>query len=145
MCGRYALALVSSRPSPAPPRLRLMLPKRPWEIRRLLEESDMPVDEMPEDERTRDSYNVAPGYYEPVYRADVPDRGAGERSHGSGEQDEEHPPEHRGGASDGAKSTKYKLQSMKWGMSRRSAPIRRVTSSQGWCRSGRSGILTTAP
>ncbi|KAI9850350.1 MAG: hypothetical protein M1838_005797 [Thelocarpon superellum] len=98
MCGRYALAL------------------RPWEIRRLLEESDMPVDEMPEDERTRDSYNVAPGYYEPVYRADVPDRGAGERSHGSGEQDEEHPPEDRGEASDGAKSTKYKLQSMKWGL-----------------------------
>jgi hypothetical protein len=34
----------------------------------------MPVDEAPDDDSVRQSYNFAPGYYGLVYRADGPDR-----------------------------------------------------------------------
>jgi putative SOS response-associated peptidase YedK len=54
----------------------------------MLQEDDMPVYDAPEDEgprAPRQSYNFAPGYHGIVYRADVPDRGAGPaREHGSG-------------------------------------------------------------
>ena len=73
----------------------------------------MPVDEAPEDDETRESYNFAPGYYGLVYRADVPDYGAGPRRNHNGEE---------GGDADAAddtamsgKEVKYKLQAMKWG------------------------------
>jgi len=93
----------------------------------------MEVDDAPEDEgegAPRQSYNFAPGYHGVVYRADVPDRGAGpsrERQRGGGDAQ-------RGGedktatdgghsvgtkeADDGSKGTgvRYKLQSMKWGL-----------------------------
>ncbi|PSR81833.1 hypothetical protein BD289DRAFT_438501 [Coniella lustricola] len=65
MCGRYALAL------------------RPSQIRQMLQDEDMPVDEAPADDEDggpRQSYNFAPGYHGVVYRADVPDWGAGPRS-----------------------------------------------------------------
>ncbi|KAI9768855.1 MAG: hypothetical protein M1840_004669 [Geoglossum simile] len=106
MCGRYVLAL------------------RPGEVRQQLEDAGMPVDEAPEDEATRQSYNVAPGYYELVYRADVPDTGAGGKQHNEdgevkgatlmrtevedGERTEE--------SKEATKETKYKLQAMKWGL-----------------------------
>ncbi|KAK4249769.1 embryonic stem cell-specific 5-hydroxymethylcytosine-binding protein [Corynascus novoguineensis] len=110
MCGRYALAL------------------RPSQIRRLLEDDDMSVDDSPADEgddAPRQSYNFAPGYYGVVYRADVPDRGAG-----TGTTSATHHP--HGGADaatdDAARTSpstekskpqtqpRYKLQSMKWGL-----------------------------
>jgi putative SOS response-associated peptidase YedK len=54
----------------------------------MLREDSMPVDEAPEDEgphAPRQSYNFAPGYHGIVYRADVPDWGAGApREHNSG-------------------------------------------------------------
>ncbi|KAI1332563.1 hypothetical protein F5Y16DRAFT_355945 [Xylariaceae sp. FL0255] len=84
MCGRYALAL------------------RPSQIRRMLQDDDMPAYDAPEDpvdddddddgggggggggggdsgyyDGPRQSYNFAPGYRGVVYRADVPDRAAG--------------------------------------------------------------------
>jgi hypothetical protein len=46
----------------------------------MLQDDDMPVDDAPADEgdgAPRQSYNFAPGYHGVVYRADVPDRGAG--------------------------------------------------------------------
>ncbi|GAP84637.1 putative duf159 domain protein [Rosellinia necatrix] len=132
MCGRYALAL------------------RPSQIRQMLRDDNMPIYEAPndpEDDRDEDdggggggeayngprqSYNFAPGYSGVVYRADVPDWGAGPR------------PRHDGDASTGAinapshdshidtqeqnKETDeqqpltdtdhahYKLQAMKWGL-----------------------------
>ncbi|OTB16579.1 hypothetical protein K445DRAFT_294025 [Daldinia sp. EC12] len=105
MCGRYSLAL------------------RPAQIRELFRHDGMPVDEAPEDEgdgAPRQSYNFAPGYHGVVYRADVPDWGAGpRRQHGTNASDEaaeEGPVE--GGDSDDTsnKSVSYKLQSMKWGL-----------------------------
>jgi len=53
----------------------------------MLREDSLPVDDAPEDEgpgAPRQSYNFAPGYHGIVYRADVPDWGAGPaREHGS--------------------------------------------------------------
>ncbi|KAI9673639.1 MAG: hypothetical protein M1817_002276 [Caeruleum heppii] len=100
MCGRYALAL------------------RPGEVRRMLLDYDMPVDEAPEDDAVRQSYNVAPGYNELVYRADVPDWGAGPRRHREGHEEgaEEQGESGHDEAQEGEKSTRYKLQAMKWGL-----------------------------
>ncbi|KAI9849843.1 MAG: hypothetical protein M1837_000057 [Sclerophora amabilis] len=112
MCGRYVLAL------------------RPSQVRTELEGSGMPVEEAPEDESTRQSYNVAPGYYELVYRADVPDWGAGGRQQrkagNEDDKDDTVEAEAEPGAEfekretvteeDAVKETKYKLQAMKWGL-----------------------------
>lgn len=84
----------------------------------------MPVSEWPDDDATRQSYNVAPGYYEPVYRANVPDTGAGSRSHdrheAAGNEDDAQTSHKQGetssnNASQSAKEIRYKLQAMKWG------------------------------
>lgn len=65
----------------------------------------MPADDAPDDndESIRQTYNFAPGNHGLVYRADVPDAGAGQ-----GPQDKV----------DGAATTetRYKLQAMKWGL-----------------------------
>jgi hypothetical protein len=106
-------------------------------VRELLEQAYMPVDEAPDDDAVRQSYNVAPGYNELVYRADVPDWGAGpsrQRRQGaeSGEgvrddQDAGDQPVALAGAEVQEveeeeeeehvvdKPTRYKLQAMKWG------------------------------
>lgn len=116
----------------------------------MLQDDDMPVWDAPADEgdgAPRQSYNFAPGYHGIVYRADVPDRGAGpSRRDGrpatkgakatSGEMASE--PEAEGeahddvnptsvtttttltaetdGVEDEGGETRYKLQSMKWGL-----------------------------
>ncbi|KAI1081236.1 DUF159-domain-containing protein [Whalleya microplaca] len=122
MCGRYSLAL------------------RPAQVRQMLEADDMPVDEAPaEDEdgdgpgAPRQSYNFAPGYHGIVYRADVPDWGAGPRrraQHGKASTTAAAADDEDGGngkATEGAedvdaeasvaeKPVSYKLQSMKWGL-----------------------------
>ncbi|KAK3902241.1 hypothetical protein C8A05DRAFT_15686 [Staphylotrichum tortipilum] len=62
MCGRYAMAL------------------RPSQIRQMLQDDDMSVDDAPADEgdgAPRQSYNFAPSYHGVVYRANSPGRGAG--------------------------------------------------------------------
>ncbi|KAL9043835.1 MAG: hypothetical protein Q9214_002989 [Letrouitia sp. 1 TL-2023] len=94
MCGRYALGI------------------RAAFVRRHLQEHNMPVDEAPDDDDVRQTYNFAPGYHGLVYRADVPDYGAGERRHGQGASNQEG--EER--EDEGPKETRYKLQSMKWGL-----------------------------
>ncbi|KAI1171401.1 hypothetical protein F4777DRAFT_55788 [Nemania sp. FL0916] len=131
MCGRYALALW------------------PSQVRRMLRDDSMPVDEAPDDpedindenEGSRDSghysgpkqsYNFAPGYHGVVYRADVPDWGAGPRSkrHGEASTDFDDAPasssdeitevQNRDAdkqhASIDSNDVRYKLQAMKWGL-----------------------------
>ncbi|KAI0855259.1 hypothetical protein F4860DRAFT_497014 [Xylaria cubensis] len=142
MCGRYALAL------------------RPSQIMRMLRDDNMPVYEAPDDpddgsdednednegdegdeggsnggeeeeySGPRQSYNFAPSYRGVVYRADVPDWGAGPRSgrnEGSSsdaddapsyspdtnmkEQHKETDEQHTS-----TSSVHYKLQTMKWGL-----------------------------
>ncbi|KZM28543.1 uncharacterized protein EKO05_0005994 [Ascochyta rabiei] len=89
MCGRYVLAL------------------RPSEVRQQLEQSQMPVEEVPNDENVRQSYNFAPGYHGLVYRADDTDHAAHNDNHS---ENDKKPKE------EGTADTKYKLQSMQWGL-----------------------------
>ncbi|KAF4867805.1 putative peptidase [Colletotrichum siamense] len=102
MCGRYALAL------------------RPSQIRRMLQDEDMPVDDAPEDEgqgAPRQTYNFAPGYHGVVYRADVPDRGAGHRRDHAAKSQNQPPAEASMSQSHPeCDSVKYKMQSMQWGL-----------------------------
>ncbi|KAF2266133.1 DUF159-domain-containing protein [Lojkania enalia] len=101
MCGRYVLAL------------------RPSEVRQQLQQSNMPVEEAPQDDDMRQTYNFAPGYHGLVYRADGPDYGAS-KAEGEGRQEQGL----KGGDGDavlsvpaeGDHDTKYKLQAMKWGL-----------------------------
>lgn len=88
----------------------------------------MPVFDAPEDDEDdtpRQSYNFAPGYHGLVYRADVPDHGAGAQQHKSGTGEVEGAEEEagEGGAATNEKGNtttteevRYKLQSMKWGL-----------------------------
>ncbi|KAF8426958.1 hypothetical protein EV426DRAFT_427201 [Tirmania nivea] len=107
MCGRYALAL---RPPTLRRRLReygLPVAGPPAIDEKALEELDTSSEEDPEG--TRQSYNIAPGYIEPVYRAIVPDDGEDPGPEGQGEdQGNEKVPQ-------GSKVA-YILQGMKWGL-----------------------------
>ncbi|KAI0879077.1 hypothetical protein GGS24DRAFT_440673 [Hypoxylon argillaceum] len=133
MCGRYALAL------------------RPSQIRRMLRDDNMPVYETPDDpndsndendeneedeevgsDGPRQSYNFAPGYRGVVYRADVPDWGAGPRSKRNGQtstdtdyepptasdtnMDKRNRETDEEPASAESSDVRYRLQSMKWGL-----------------------------
>lgn len=89
--------------------------QRPSEVRHQLEQSHMQVDQAPDDDDVRQSYNFAPGYHGLVYRADGPDFG----STRSGDQQEQEKGKlddstsmEAAGHSD---KIKYKLQAMKWG------------------------------
>ncbi|KAF2844763.1 DUF159-domain-containing protein [Plenodomus tracheiphilus IPT5] len=92
MCGRYALAL------------------RPSEVRHQLEASQMPVQEAPDDNAVRQSYNFAPGYHGLVYRADGAEFGGA--AHQDSKDASEADVKREGATGD----TKYKLQSMQWGL-----------------------------
>ena len=84
----------------------------------------MPVDEAPEDDEIRETYNFAPGYHGLVYRADVPDRGAGSSQQDRDGPDEEAEQHHDSAPEKTTQSrqldvpgeTRYKLQKMKWGL-----------------------------
>lgn len=66
----------------------------------------MPVEEAPNDDNVRQSYNFAPGYHGLVYRAE----GFGD----SVQKEKEHNNEEEADKEDTA-DVKYKLQSMQWG------------------------------
>lgn len=101
----------------------------------MLQEDDMPVWDAPADEgdgAPRQSYNFAPGYHGIVYRADVPDCGAGPRreaksSKGAKPATDDAPTQTETATHDQyveieaddngqSEETHYKLQSMKWGL-----------------------------
>ncbi|KAK4981608.1 hypothetical protein LTR66_009852 [Elasticomyces elasticus] len=108
MCGRYALFL------------------RPSEVRQRLQDQNMPSDDCPADDdpHVRQSYNFAPGYHGLVYRADVPDYGAGGHPHEEkdGKSSKHSAEGSRNRATEPAvdgvatSETKYKIQAMKWGL-----------------------------
>ncbi|KAA6414627.1 MAG: hypothetical protein FRX48_01377 [Lasallia pustulata] len=99
MCGRYALGI------------------RATFVRHQFEAHGMPVADTPDDDDVRQTYNFAPGYHGLVYRADVPDYGAGNRHHGHGDATERaaEETEERPSQMD-ANETRYKIQAMKWGL-----------------------------
>jgi len=83
----------------------------------------MPSDEAPEDDDVRLSYNFAPGYHGLVYRASVPDRGAGpheqeqEGRNEDGRDEDELPKEAEDTATEkNLVEVHYKLQAMRWGL-----------------------------
>lgn len=102
--------------------------KRPSEVRRYLENENMPVGEAPDDEgdgAPRQSYNFAPGYHGIVYRANVPDWGAGSRHLREGVDEDEKrsatepeatEPDVTEQEEQTNEAVQYKLQSMKWGL-----------------------------
>lgn len=81
----------------------------------------MPVEEAPDDDDVRQSYNIAPGYNSLVYRADTGDRGAGSSSQAAADNQAEVGEENGDVESPVAeeveqqKHVTYKLQAMKWG------------------------------
>lgn len=74
----------------------------------------MQVDEAPDDDEVRETYNFAPGSFGAVYRADIPDKDHSGPAEASGERDAEN--DKSSGESAEKKGTRYKLQSMKWGL-----------------------------
>jgi len=127
MCGRYALGLVSHVNSPSV-LMTTDQAQRPSQIRAYFEDEDMPVYDAPEDDAEdapRQSYNFAPGYHGIVYRADVPDWGAGPRSYkkadiesdGMEETEVQDEPDDETIEQVEDKDVRYRLQSMKWGRS----------------------------
>lgn len=83
--------------------------QRPSEVRQQLEQAQMPVQEAPNDEDVRQSYNFAPGYHGLIYRAGGPEHG------GQHDDKEQETPEVNREVATG--ETKYKLQAMQWGKS----------------------------
>ena len=94
----------------------------------------MPVEEAPDDDDVRQTYNFAPGNHGLVYRADIPDYGSiDQHQNGQDGQDNQNGERDQGGHHKEArntdkdttasatdvqdpKGTRYKLQSMKWGL-----------------------------
>lgn len=78
----------------------------------------MPVADAPDDDDVRETYNFAPGNHGLVYRADVPDYGAGGGHHDSEQHSEDaaHGKQSASTQFEDPKETRYKLQSMKWGL-----------------------------
>lgn len=105
MCGRYALALVSMCDWKSAQSADHSL-QRPSEVRQQLEQSQMPVEEAPNDDDVRQSYNFAPGYHGLVYRAET-------SSHD--ELKEEPSLDEARSTGDRVQDVKYKLQAMQWG------------------------------
>ncbi|EEA24178.1 hypothetical protein TMatcc_007253 [Talaromyces marneffei ATCC 18224] len=99
MCGRYSLGV------------------RMAFVRQRMQEQGMQIDEAPEDDEIRQTYNFAPGYYGAVYRADTPDHGHDEPSQSSQNDDEgENTSSTAKNAHQATTKTKYKLQKMRWGL-----------------------------
>ncbi|KAL4814276.1 hypothetical protein BDW67DRAFT_87778 [Aspergillus spinulosporus] len=96
MCGRYALGVRMSF------------------IRRRMQEQGMPVDETPEDDEIRYTYNFAPGNVGVIYRADFPDHNNGAEPHPDQEQTDSTEP--AVSETDSSSQVHYKLQGMKWGL-----------------------------
>lgn len=78
----------------------------------------MPVADAPDDDDVRHTYNFAPGNHGLVYRADVPDYGAGNRPHDNAQDAGEKAKDQEATPTDteDPKETRYKLQAMKWGL-----------------------------
>lgn len=125
MCGRYALGIVS--PHASATQLKMFCTfsadtfslQRASFVRHQFEDQGMPVADAPDDDEIRQTYNFAPGYHGLVYRADVPDYGAGnrhQRQHHDNKEDEATTDDGIPPQMEEPKETRYKLQAMKWGV-----------------------------
>lgn len=96
--------------------------KRLAYIQQRLQEQGMQVDEAPDDDEVRETYNFAPGNFGVVYRAEITDKG---NYNAQQDADSEHQSQDLEKGKDDASSDvkpvdntviKHKLQSMKWGL-----------------------------
>ncbi|EXJ91417.1 hypothetical protein A1O1_04529 [Capronia coronata CBS 617.96] len=80
----------------------------------------MPVDDAPQDEEARETYNFPPGAYGLVYRAEVPDHGIRDaedpESNETGPGEEEDPQENTEPQASEPKPYRYEIKVMKWGL-----------------------------
>lgn len=103
--------------------------QRPRDVRRQLQDNDMPTqdeDDLPGDDDYRQTYNFAPSSYGLVYRLDAPDYGtAGSQRNNEEAADddaanttEEEQTQNKSNAEESPISStpKYKLQPMRWGL-----------------------------
>lgn len=90
-------------------------------MRQRLQDRGMQVDESPEDDQVKETYNFAPGNFGAVYRAEIPEH---DQSHagkeasedqGAQQSESENIPEEPNKI-EGKDQPKYKIQSMKWGL-----------------------------
>ncbi|KAJ5504045.1 hypothetical protein N7463_006919 [Penicillium fimorum] len=112
MCGRYALG-VTCPPADDPKRLAY--------IQQHLQDQGMQVDEAPDDDEVRETYNFAPGNFGVVYRADITDKGSYDHQQDADSEHQTKTSENEDNVSSNNKpedsmAIKYKLQSMKWGL-----------------------------
>ena len=84
-------------------------------IRRRLQDQGMQVDDAPDDDQIRETYNFAPGYYGAVYRADTQDHG-GHAPEETDVADQAQQQPSQDNETSTPTGTRYKLQSMKWGL-----------------------------
>ncbi|EKV07120.1 hypothetical protein PDIG_73940 [Penicillium digitatum PHI26] len=91
-------------------------------IQKRMQEQGMQVDEAPDDDAVRETFNFAPGNFGAVYRAEITDKGSYDAQQ---DADSERQDQDLGKAKDDMSSDattvdngviKYKLQSMKWGL-----------------------------
>jgi hypothetical protein len=94
----------------------------------------MPVEEAPNDDEARQSYNFCPGYHGLVYRADGPEHG--------GQHDDKEEETIEANKEGATGETKYKLQAMQWGMLCEGRLILHTDMTQGLCHFSRSVIQT---
>lgn len=91
-------------------------------MRQQLQDRGMQVDEAPEDDQVRETYNFAPGSFGAVYRAEIPEPRAPdarqEATEKPGPEQASSPGQHDESLSKPTTRThtKYKIQSMKWGL-----------------------------
>jgi len=92
-------------------------------IRYQLQQRGMQIDEAPEDDEIRESYNFAPGYYGAVYRADTPDRDGSshddrddQNETAQNESENDDPNEEDTQRTEKERLLKYKIQKMRWGL-----------------------------
>ena len=91
-----------------------------------LQQQGLPVDDAPEDDVARETYNFPPGAYGLVYRADIPDYGIRDEDQTEGAEapgadetggGEPAPPEQAPtGSHTSGKKYSYHLKAMKWGL-----------------------------
>jgi putative SOS response-associated peptidase YedK len=84
-----------------------------------MQQQGMPVDEAPDDDAVRETFNFAPGNFGAVYRADIPEQGRPDvpdsedqnqdLEKSNDDEDEKPKPADK-------ETIRYKLQSMKWGL-----------------------------
>lgn len=98
MCGRYALGI------------------RAGFVRYQLQQQNIPVDEAPEDDEVRETYNFAPGSYGLVYRLDADETTHQQHAPSStdGQRQDDVSPDEVDAITNHSKQ--HKLQAMKWGL-----------------------------